>query len=202
MKIPMNQNLNAISVAVLLVFLYLLPSNLMAGTATDQIRATVDEVVAILNDPQLKSEERHEERRKRLKQAIFRRFDFTEMARQSLGREWRRLTPTERDQFTLLFTDLLERIYIDRLQSLDNDEIDFLGERREGDYAEVESRILSINGRDISIKYRAFLVDGEWKIHDIVAENVSLVNNYRSQFKRILAKSSYDELVRRIRKKL
>ena len=198
----MNQNLNAISVAILLVFLYLLPSNLMAGTPTDQIRATVDKVDAILKDPQLKSEEKNEERRKRLKQAIYRRFDFTEMARQSLGREWRRLTPAERDQFTLLFTDLLERIYIDRLQFLDDDEIDFLGERRDGDYAEVESRILSINGRDISIKYRAFLVDGEWKIHDIVAENVSLVNNYRSQFKRILAKSSYDELVRRIRKKL
>ncbi len=66
----------------------------------------------------------------------------------------------------------------------------------------ISSRILRTNGRDISIKYRSFLVDGEWKIHDIVAENVSLVNNYRSQFKRILAKSSYDELVRRIREKL
>ena len=119
--------------------LYLLPSNLMAGTPTDQIRATVDEVVAILKDPQFKSEERHEERRQRLKQAINRRFDFTEMARRSLGREWRRLTPAERDQFTLLFTDLQERTYIDRLQSLDDEEIDFQGERREGDYAEVES---------------------------------------------------------------
>jgi phospholipid transport system substrate-binding protein len=202
MKTPMNQNLNAISVAMFLVFLSLLPSNLMAGTPTDQIRATVDEVVAILKDPQLQTEERHEERRKRLKQAIHRRFDFTEMARRSLGSEWRRLTPAERDQFTLLFTNLLERTYIDTLQSLDDEEIDFQEERREGDYAEVKSRILSTNGRDISINYRSFLVDGEWKIHDIVAENISLVNNYRSQFKRILAKSSYDELVRRIRKKL
>ncbi len=139
MKIPMNQNLNAISVAMFLVFLYLLPSNLMAGTPTDQIRATVDEVVAILKDPQFKSEESHEERRQRLKQAINLRFDFTEMARRSLGREWRRLTPAERDEFTLLFTDLQERTYIDRLQSLDDEEIDFQGERREGDYAEVES---------------------------------------------------------------
>jgi len=202
MKIPMNQNLKAISVAMFLVFLYLLPSNLIAGTPTDQIRATVEEVVAILKDPQLQSEERHEERRQRLKQAINRRFDFTEMARRSLGREWRRLTPVERDEFTLLFTDLLERTYIDRLQSLDDEEIDFQGERREGNYAEVKSRILSTNGRDISINYRSFLVDGEWKIHDIVAENISLVNNYRSQFKRILAKGSFDELVRRIREKL
>jgi phospholipid transport system substrate-binding protein len=202
MKTPTNQNLNAISVAMFLVFLYLLPSNLMAGTPTDQIRATVDEVVAILKDPQLELEERHEERRKRLQQAIHRRFDFTEMARRSLGGEWRRLTPAERDQFTLLFTDLLEGTYIDTLQFLDDEEIDFQGERREGDYAEVESRILSTNGRDISIKYRSFLVDGEWKIYDIVADNISLVNNYQSQFKRILAKSSYEELVRRIRKKL
>ncbi len=87
-------------------------------------------------------------------------------------------------------------------QSFDDEEIDFLRVRREGDYAEVENRILTNKGGKVFVRYRSFLVDGEWKIYDIVAENISLVNNYRSQFKRILTKSSYEELVHRIRKKL
>ena len=81
-------------------------------------------------------------------------------------------------------------------QSFDDEEIDFLRVRREGDYAEVENRILTNKGGKVFVRYRSFLV------YDIVAENISLVNNYRSQFKRILTKSSYEELVHRIRKKL
>lgn len=162
----------------------------------------MDKVVAILKDPQLQSEERQEERWKQLRQAIYQRFDFTEMAKRSLGRQWRRLTPAERDEFTRLFTDLLERTYVSRLQSFYDEEIVFLRERRDGDYAEVESRILTNKGGKVFDKYRSFLVDGEWKIYDIVAENISLVSNYRPQFNRILAKSSYIELVQRIRKNL
>lgn len=198
----MMQSRKTISVLVFLAFLYLFPAILTAATPIDHIRATVTKVMAILKDPQWRTEQKREERRKKLRQAIYQRFDFIEMARRSLGHQWNRLTTSQREEFTRVFTALLERTYIGRLESIDDEEIIFLGERRKGDYAEVESRILSNDGREYSVNYRFFLMDGEWMIYDIVAGNISLVNNFRSQFKRILAKSSYQELVRKIRQKL
>ncbi len=198
----MMHSQKAVSVVVFLTILYLFPAILMAGTPTDQIRATVTEVMAILRDPQWQTEQKRQERRLALRRAIYQRFDFFEMARRSLGQRWGQLTLSERDEFTRVFTALLERTYIDRLESIEDEEIIFLPERRKGDYAEVESRIITNRGREHSVSYRFFLMDGKWKIYDIVAGNISMVNNYRSQFKRILAKSSYDELVRRMRKKL
>ncbi|MFQ5851128.1 MAG: phospholipid-binding protein MlaC, partial [Candidatus Binatia bacterium] len=187
--------------ALFLLFFYLFPSPLSAGPPTDQIRATLNKVIAILNDPQLKTQGRKKERRKKLQQVIYPRFDFTEMAKRSLGRYWRRLTPAEREEFVHLFTDLLERSYLNNIEAYNNEKFVFVRERRDGNYAEVESRILTSKGEEFSVNYKALSVNGEWKIYDIVAENISLVNNYRSQFNRIITKFSYQELTRRIREK-
>lgn len=198
----MRQKYQPAYLTLLLVFFYLLfPSRSSAGAPTEQIRASVDRVLAILRNSQLKSPARTKERRDLLRQAISSRFDFTEMARRSLGSQWRRLAPKEKEEFVRLFTDLLERAYLDRIESFNNENIVYLRENVDHNFAEVGSRIVTQKGEEYSINYKAYLVNGEWKVYDVVVENISLVNNYRSQFSRIVANSSYEELIRRMKEK-
>jgi phospholipid transport system substrate-binding protein len=170
-------------------------------TPTDQVRGTVNEITTILKNPGLKSEAKKKERRDLLRKALYARFDFTEMARRSLGAEWRNRSPREQDEFTQLFTDLLERAYIEQIESYTNEKFVYGKEMIDSDYAEVQSRILTAKGEEYALNYRLRQAGKEWKIYDVVVENISIVNNYRSQFNRIIANQSYDELVRRLRDK-
>jgi len=184
-----------------LLLCLLTPFPLFAGAPTDQIRASVDKIVAILNNPRFKSEARSKERRDQLKQAISSRFDFAEMARRSLGSQWRRLTPKEQEEFVRLFTDLLERAYIDRIEAYSDEKFAYIRENLDKGYAEVMSRIVTNKGEEFSLNYKVHLVGSEWKVYDVVVENISLVNNYRSQFNRIITNSSYEELIRKMKEK-
>ncbi len=185
----------------LLFFYVLFPSHSSAGAPTEQIRMSVDKVQAILKNPQLKSPAKAKERRDQLRQVISSRFDFAEMARRSLGSQWRRLSPKEQEEFVRIFTDLLERAYIDRVESYSDEKFAYVRENLDKDYGEVLSRIVTNKGEEFSLNYKVQLVNGEWKVYDVVVENISLVNNYRSQFSRVIANSSYEELVRRIKEK-
>jgi phospholipid transport system substrate-binding protein len=172
-----------------------------AGLPTDQVRATVDNLTAILKNPALKSDAKKKDRRDLLRRAIYARFDFTEMAARSLGSYWRKLTPQQQDEFTRLFTDLLERAYIEQIESYSSEKFVYVKESVDQDYAEVQSKIQTAKGEEYQINYRLRLVGREWKVYDVVVENISLVNNYRSQFNRVIANQSYDELVRRMKDK-
>ena len=172
-----------------------------AGVATDQIKSTVDKAIIVLKDPRLKPSAKTTERRDQLKQILYARFDFTEMARRALGANWRRRTPQEQEEFVRLFTEILERAYADIIEGYTNEKIIYFNERVDGTYADVGSKILTSKGEEYSIYYKAHLVSNEWKVYDVVAENISLVNNYRSQFNRVIANSSYEELIRRLRDK-
>jgi len=172
-----------------------------AGVATDQIKSTVDKAIIVLKDPRLKPSAKTKERRDQLKQILYARFDFTEMARRALGANWRRRTPQEQEEFVRLFTDILERAYADIIEGYADEKIIYFNERVDGTYADVGSKILTSKGEEYSIYYKAHLVSNEWKVYDVVAENISLVNNYRSQFNRVIANSSYEELIRRLRDK-
>jgi len=136
-----------------------------------------------------------------LRQILFARFDFTEMARRALGANWRRRTPQEQDEFVRLFTDVLERAYAGIIESYTDEKIIYVSERVDGTYADIASKILTAKGEEYSINYKAHLVSNEWKVYDVVAENISLVNNYRSQFNRVISHSSYEELISRLRNK-
>lgn len=173
-----------------------------AGMPTEQIKGTVDRAVSVLKDPRLKPAAKLNERRDQLKQILFARFDFTEMAKRALGSNWRRRTPQEQDEFVRLFTDILERAYAEIIESYTDEKIVYLNERIDGGYADVGSKILTARGEEYSINYKAHLVSSEWKVYDVVAENISLVNNYRSQFNRVISNSSYEELLRRLRDKV
>jgi phospholipid transport system substrate-binding protein len=173
----------------------------MAGVPTDQIKATVDKALVVLRDPQLKPPSKTKERREQLKQILFARFDFTEMAKRALGANWRRRTPNEQEEFVRLFTELLERAYTDTIESYTDERIVYVSERLDGSYADVNSKIFTAKGEEFSINYKAHLVNGEWRVYDVIVENISMVNNFRSQFNRVIANSSYEELIRRLRDK-
>ena len=177
------------------ILLLLQPGCAAAGAPGEQVRQSVDKLLAILKEPQLKGESKKNERRDKLREVIYQRFDFTEMGKRSLGSEWRRRGPEEQKEFVKLFTDLLERAYLDQLESYSGEKIQYLKELEGDNYAEVATKIIDNKGREFSVNYRLHQVNGDWKVYDVVIEDISLVNNYRSQFNRVLAKSSYEELV-------
>jgi phospholipid transport system substrate-binding protein len=172
-----------------------------AGLPTDQIKATVEKALVVLKDPRLKPPAKLRERRDQLRQILFARFDFTEMAKRALGSNWRRRTLQEQEEFIRLFTDVLETAYAEIIESYSDEKIVYLNERVDGTYADVASKIFTSKGEEYSINYKAHLISNEWKVYDVVAENISLVNNYRSQFNRVIANASYEELVRRLKNK-
>jgi phospholipid transport system substrate-binding protein len=189
------------TIAILILAAALTSTTANAGLPTDQIKSTVDRAVKVLKDPGLKPAAKLQERRDQLRKILFSRFDFTEMAKRALGANWRRRTPQEQEEFVRLFTDVLERAYADIIESYTDEKIVYVHERVDGSYADVASKILTSKGEEYSVNYKAHLISNEWKVYDVVAENISLVNNYRSQFNRVISNASYEELVRRLRDK-
>jgi phospholipid transport system substrate-binding protein len=199
MKAPSKKS--SLFIAALYLALSMFTADAVAGLPTDQIKATVDKALVVLKDPRFKPPAKQRERRDHLKQILFARFDFAEMAKRSLGADWRRRTPQEQEDFVRLFTEIIERAYADIIESYTNEKIVYVHEKVDGNYADVYSKIVTAKGEEYTINYKAQLAGSDWKVYDVVAENVSLVNNYRSQFTRVISKSSYEELVRRLRDK-
>ena len=178
------------------------PRESFAGPATDQVKGTVDQVTKILTDPTLKGEKKVQERRARVRKVVLERFGFTEMSKRSLGRYWNERTPQERTEFVRLFTDLLERAYIDRVDGYSGEQVVYEGELVDGSYSEVRTKIVGKKSQDVSMTYRLLKHDSNWEVYDVIIENVSLVNNYRTQFSKIIRTSSYEALVKRMQAKL
>jgi phospholipid transport system substrate-binding protein len=164
---------------------------------TDQLREYTDQVIKILDDPALARGDRRAAVRKIAHEA----FDVTETARRVLARHWQARTPAERDEFTQLFADLLERTYIARLDEYGGERIRYVGESIDGELATVRARIVTRAGIEVPVESRMVLRGERWLIYDVLIENVSLVANYRSQFDRIVRSSSYEELVRCLKQK-
>lgn len=183
------------------ILLLLHPHRAIAGQATDQLKQSVDRILAILNDPTLKGTAKTQERRQKVKEVIYSRFDFDEMAKRSMGPHWQKRSPEEQKEFVRLFTVLLEDAYLDTLESYNGEKISFVNERRDKDFAEVNTKLIDNKGTEFSIDYRMQNTNGDWKVIDVVIENVSLVNNYRAQFNRVLAKSSYADLLETMKQK-
>ena len=186
----------------LLAFSLLCGSNAVAAGPTEVVKSTVDQVITILTDPRYKGKAKKEERRKLLRDTISPRFDFQEMAKRSLGVEWGRRTPDEQKDFVKIFTDFLEQTSVRNIETYDDEKFIYIGERIDDPYAEIEGKILTQEGEEIKINYMLHRMESEWKVYDLVVDGISFVNNYRSQFSRVIRGSSYEELVRRIREKL
>ncbi len=173
----------------------------ISGEPQDQLRQTTDKVLAILSDPSLKSPDRTKERRELISKVVDERFDWEEMARRSLARHWGQRTPEERQEFTRLFKELLERVYMDKVEGYSWNKIFYEGEQIDGDYAAIKVRIFTSKDQTIQVEYRTRKKGNNWLVYDFIVEGVGLVNNYRTQFNEIILKSSYQELVKRLKTK-
>jgi len=172
-----------------------------AGEPLDVVKGAADRAVQILKDPKLLSKDKKKERVDRLREAVEPIFDFEEMAKRSLGPHWRRRTPAEQQEFVKLFQEFMEKVYSDKLDLYEGEKIVFGKETIDQDFAQVESSIINNKGETISIIYKLRRADTKWKVYDAVVENISFINNYRSQFDRVIKSSSYEELVKRLREK-
>jgi phospholipid transport system substrate-binding protein len=128
-------------------------------------------------------------------------FDFEEVTRRTLSRHWAARTPDERAEFIALFTELLERSYINRVEAYAGENITYTGEAVDANYATVRSKILTDRRSEITLDYRMHLRDGRWRVYDLQIDGVSFVSTYRSQFDRIIQAESYASLLERMRKK-
>lgn len=199
-KIISRPRVTMVSLFILLSYL-LLPVASPAGGPTEQVRATVDRVLTIVRNPNPKSKAQTDAQRAQLVEVISPRFDFSEMAKRSLGRHWAGRTPEEQREFVKVFTALMGKSYADNIESYSTQNVLYIRESEDQNYAQVDTRIVAENGSPLSINYKLHSVDREWKIYDLVIEDISMVNNYRSQFDRILARSSFADLVRTMKEK-
>ena len=175
------------------------PASADAGAPTDQLKASVDQMVKILEDPALKAEAKAQDRRVAIRKEAQVVFDFGETAKRALGRHWQGLAEKDRQEFTSLFTDLIERAYISKIERYSGERIAYAGESVEGGLATVRTRFVTKQGTEIPVDYRMQQRGDRWLVYDVSVEGVSLINNYRTQFDKIIQTSSYAELVRKMK---
>lgn len=171
-----------------------------AGAATEAVRSTINEVIRTLEDKELKKPGRSEERRRQLEKVIGNRFSYDEMAKRSLGAHWNKLTDQERREFVDLFQRLLSNSYADKIEGYSGEQVHYLAERLEGKYAEVRTKVAS-GKAEIPLDYRMLSNSDDWRVYDVIVDGISLVNNYRGQFTKILRESSYADLLEKLREK-
>ena len=185
----------AVSVALLMA-----PAPSIAGEPTDQVRGAIDRVLEILKKKDLQAKERRAERRILLREEISKAFDFDEMAKRSLGPAWRQRTPEERKEYVALFRQVLENSYLGKVEAYQGEKIRYVKDSVEEErIATVETLIVTGKGQEIPLNYRMMKAKSEWRVYDVVIEEISLVNNYRSQFSAILQRSSFQDLLARLR---
>ena len=171
-----------------------------AGPPTEAMKTTIDEVLRIVRDQDLKRKDKVDERRHLLEKVVEARFDYAEMSRRALGAPWNQLTDQQKQEFVDLFRTLLTNSYADKIETYSGEGVQYLNERTEKEYAEVRTKVLS-GKTEIPLDYRLINKAEDWRVYDVVVDNISLVNNYRGQFTKILRASSYSDLVDQLRKK-
>jgi len=168
----------------------------------DILKNSINNVLDILEGPLYKDSTKKELQRKKIRAEIRDVFDFNEIAKRSLARHWKKFTSKQQAEFTELFSEFLEKLYINKIQGYSNEEVLYLGENMTTKpKATVKTQIVTETG-EIPIDYRMIMKKEGWKVYDISIEGVSLVKNYRAQFRKILMKESPDALIKRLEKKV
>ncbi len=191
---------SAVGFLLMAVVIVAVPTQSIAGDPTVAMKVTIDEVLRIVRDKELKQPGKVDARRHMLETVVAARFDYAEMSRRALGAPWNQLTDQQKQEFVDLFRTLLTNSYADKIETYSGEGVEYLNERTEKEYAEVRTKVLS-GKTEIPLDYRLVNKAAEWRVYDVVVDNVSLVNNYRGQFTKILRASSYTDLVEQLRKK-
>lgn len=180
-------------------------SGAQAGAVSDQLRGDLGKVFRVIDETSVARAGTDgidvSARREAIRTAAAPVFDWREMASRALGLHWQQRTEAERAEFVRVFGELIHRSYIAQLERYSGEAIKYVGERVEGDLAMVNTRFVTKQTKEIPVDYRLINRDGRWRVYDVVVEGVSLVNNYRSQFDKVIRTASYPELLKRLRDK-
>jgi len=189
-----------IGLSILMFFLFTFP--VYAGAPLDTVQTNVNKVLDVLRDPKLKGETAKGIKKEKLEAIYGQMFDEVELSMRTLGGNWTKLNPTQQQEFIRLYRRILEKAYIDKILSYTNEKIVFSKENMlSNNQAEILTKVIT-SSKEIPIFYKVILNDGAWKVYDVIVENVSLVQNYRSQFNSILAKNTPGQLLEILRKKV
>lgn len=189
---------------IILVLAVVLMTALAANAATpkETVETGVNKVIGTLGDPAFKAKSK-DDQIAQIGEVIDEIFDFNELSKRTLGREWRKMKPEQRQEFVQLFRELLQGVYADRLLAYSDQKVLFEKEimLKKG-RAEVQSYLQTSDGTKIPLFYRLTDKSGSWKVYDVIIEGVSMVKNYRTQFRQILAKDSPEKLLEILRNKV
>lgn len=193
------------SVSALLLLSVCFSGQAHSGEVKARVQTMINSVIDVFNDPELKNPEKSRERDRILREKADTIFDWEEMARRTLGRHWRNITPQQREKFTEIFVDFLQRVYLGRLDNfmdqitgLSYDSVAYQSETIQGRFCMVETTI-KVGGNTFPVNYRLINKDDTWVVYDVSVEGIGLVANYRTQFDNILNRSSFDELLEQLK---
>jgi len=186
---------------ITLVALNLSPVSAFSATPLETIKPQVDQALEVLRDPALKAESAKATKEKKIWTILDSVFDYTELSKRTLAQNWKKLSPDQQKEFISLFGKLLGTVYMDRIIAYKDEKVVFGKVINLSDkMAEVQSEVIQ-SSKSIPIHYRMIIVNGEWKVYDVVIEGVSLVQNYRTQFRDILTTKSPEDLLKTLREK-
>ena len=187
-------------IIALIIFVFIFP--VYAEAPIKVVETNVNKVLDVLRDPKLKVASAKEVKTQKLRVIYKGMFNEMEFSRRTLGRNWNQFTPAQRKEFVDLFEQVLEKTYLDKILSYTNEKIEYTREIIHSDkQAEVQTKVVT-SSQEIPIFYRLIFADGNWRVYDVVVENVSLVQNYRTQFNDILAKNNPEHLLQILRKRV
>ncbi len=196
----MKRQITAMTLVVALFVV--VPFQAYATSAKETVETSVNKILKTLNEPTFKTKSR-DAKITEIGNIIGKVFDFTELSKRTLGREWKKMKPEQQKEFSELFSKLLESVYADRLLAYTDEKIEFGKEiELKKGRTEVQSNIVLSDGKMVPIFYRLTNKSGEWKAYDLIIEGVSLVKNYRSQFREIISKDSPEKLMQILRDKV
>jgi phospholipid transport system substrate-binding protein len=173
-----------------------------AGLPLDTVKSRVNQVLDVLRDPAFKGDSSEELKKDKIRPVLDSTFDYIELSKRTLSRNWAKLKPGQREEFKKLYKRLLENVYMGRILAFKDQKVTFGNERvLAQNRAEVETKIIS-RSTETPIQFRMILKNGTWWVYDVVIEGISLVKNYRRQFGRILRKQSPEHMLEVLRKKV
>lgn len=186
-----------------MIMLMMLTGTTMASadqTATESVKSTIDGVINILNNEELKQPSRSMERRQKIEHVIRQRVNYEDMAKQALGWHWMELTDSERQEFVALFVQLLRDTFAGRIDNYADEHVLYQSEQHEENCAEVKTKL---SGRKMDTLLDFRLVDqvGHWYVYDVIIDGAGIVSNYHAQFTSIIRDQSYEGLVNKMKEK-
>jgi phospholipid transport system substrate-binding protein len=186
---------------MVIVTMLFLPLHALAGAPLDTIKANANSVLEVLRDSKLKGDTGKKVKEQRVEAAADKLFDWVELSKRTLGLNWNKLSPEQRKEFVELYRTILKDAYVDKITSYTNEQVSFTKEVPLSESTvEVQSFVVA-KGVETPIFYRVIKKENEWKVYDVVIEGVSLISNYRTQFREILGNNPPEKLIETLRKK-